>query len=120
MPGRCQLNKPETRSRVRKPGRLVDHAYRKSAQGRECDVPGCHDQETVVLAHIRLPENCGTGLKPPDDESLFLCRTHHDELDRRVGGISLAADCMSAALWIVRNIVIPLRKENYRLWKAER
>ncbi len=119
MPARIDLNRPDTRSKVRKDnGRVRDPAYRRSAQGRMCDVPGCEDTETVVLAHIRLAGNCGTGLKPPDDESLFLCRHHHDEMDRRVGGTSLAADYMGGAMWIVRNIVIPFRKENYRLWKS--
>lgn len=94
-----------------------DPAYRRSAKGRECDVPGCTDQETVVLAHIRIAGNCGTGLKPPDDESLFLCRRHHDEMDGRGTGLG---GSIAMTLWIVRNIVIPLRRENYRLWKAER
>lgn len=98
---------------IQKPERIRDPAYRRSAKGRMCDVPGCEDMETVVLAHIRVAGNCGTGLKPSDDESLFLCQRHHDELDDRLG------NGISRALWIVRNIVIPLRKENYRLWKAE-
>lgn len=101
-----------------KPARLRDEAYRRSAQSRMCDVPGCHDMETVVLAHIRLPENSGTGLKPPDDESLFLCHRHHDEFDWRHN--DFRQGYVGGALWIVRNIVIPLRRENYRLWKAER
>ena len=92
---------------------LVDKAYRRSAQGRMCDVPGCYDMETVVLCHIRLPENSGTGLKPPDDASLFLCGKHHDEMDGR--GQARPED---RCLWIVRNIVIPLRRENYQGWKA--
>lgn len=96
---------------------LRDNAYRKSANGRKCDVPGCEETETVVLAHIRMPENSGMARKPPDDESLFLCHRHHDEMDGR--RTNPAHDHLSAALWIVRNIVIPLRKENYRDWKAE-
>ena len=100
-----------------KPERIRDPAYRKSAKGRVCDVPGCHDTETVVLAHIRMPENCGMGLKPDDCDSLFLCHIHHDEMDRRRGTID---ETMSRDAWIVRNIVLPQRREKYRLWKAER
>lgn len=108
---------------IQKPERIRDKRYRDSAKGRMCDVPGCEDMETVVLAHIRMPENCGTGLKPPDDESLFLCHRHHDEFDGRayVEGMAVFVDDPTDRyLWIVRNIVIPLRKENYRLWKQTR
>lgn len=101
---------------IAKPKRIRDRAYRESAKGRMCDVPGCEEMETVVLAHIRMPENSGTGLKPPDDESLFLCQRHHDEMD---GRRSIAGNSGMPG-WIVRNIVIPLRKENYRLWKQTR
>lgn len=94
---------------------LRDPAYRRSAQGRMCDVPGCEAMETVVLCHIRLPENSGTGLKPPDDESLFLCGKHHDEFDGRLPD---GVYDYSKYQWIVRNIVIPLMRENYRGWKA--
>ena len=98
-----------------KPERIRDRAYRESAKDRMCDVPGCEDTETVVLAHINIAGNFGLGLKASDDESLFLCGRHHDELDGRDAGGEHAR-----AMWIVRNIVIPLRKQNYMLWKAER
>lgn len=123
MPARITIGRPDTRSKAPKDnGRIRDPAYRRSAKGRMCDVPGCEDMETVVLAHIRMPENCGTGLKPPDDESLFLCQRHHDEFDGRFHDASRVNihGSFTGAMWIVRQIVIPLRKENYRLWKAER
>lgn len=97
---------------------LRDPAYRRSAQGRMCDVPGCEAmgiEGRVVLAHIRLPENSGIGMKPPDSHSLFLCQTHHDQLDGRGDAWPL-----DRCMWIVRNIVLPLREENHRLWTLER
>lgn len=98
--------------------RLRDPAYRKSAQGRQCDVPGCHDTETVVLAHISIAGNSGMGIKPPDDESLFLCAKHHDEFDGRRDYED--ARTRDGHRWIVRNIVIPQRRAAYRKWIAER
>ena len=104
-----------------KPARLRDEAYRRSAQGRMCDVPGCHDTETVVLAHIRTLNNSGTGLKPPDDESLFLCHRHHDELDGRARrGMHYPGEAEDRYRWLVQNILIPLRRESYQLWKAKK
>lgn len=99
--------------------RLVDKAYRKSAQHRHCMVrhPETGDYcngEGVVLAHIRMAGNCGVGLKPPDDCSLFLCQMHHDEMDGRAGRQRTLA---ATALWLVRNIYIPERKAAYRAYK---
>ncbi|POU03609.1 DUF1364 domain-containing protein [Escherichia sp. ESNIH1] len=60
---------------------------RKAARGRECQVriPGIcnHNDETSVLAHIRLPGICGTGIKPPDLIATIACSSCHDEIDRR-------------------------------------
>lgn len=90
---------------------LRDPAYRRSAKGRMCDVPDCEDMETVVLAHLNIAGNFGRGLKAGDDESLFLCIHHHQEMDQYPA---------QRDRWIVQNIVIPLRKLNYRGWKADR
>lgn len=92
------------------PHRLRDPAYCRSANGRRCQVEGCHDHETTVLAHIRL-NNAGTGLKPPDDESLFLCAKHHFEFD---GACGRSAWGMR---WLVNNILLPQRRAAYRLWR---
>ncbi|NXZ86409.1 DUF1364 domain-containing protein [Serratia fonticola] len=60
---------------------------RNEARGRECQVrlPGiCNgNNETVVLAHCRLPGLCGTGIKPPDLIGAWACSACHDEIDRR-------------------------------------
>ena len=59
----------------------------KAARGRECQVriPGvCNgNDETSVLAHIRLAGLCGTGIKPPDLIATIACSACHDEIDRR-------------------------------------
>lgn len=101
------------------PKPIRDAAYRKSAQYRwclACDPDRLGDDKCyqvpmdVVLAHIRIAGNCGMGLKPPDDESLFLCYRHHTEFD----GSPDRND------WLVRNILIPQRRAAYRKWRAER
>lgn len=95
-----------------KPTRIRDKKYRERAKHMTCAVPGCYETETVVLAHINIAGNFGLRTKAGDDESLYLCRTHHDEFDDRLAS-STGARCE----WIVRNIVIPQRKEAYKAWK---
>ncbi|WP_029589801.1 DUF1364 domain-containing protein [Franconibacter helveticus] len=61
---------------------------RKAARGRECQIriPGvCNgNPETSVLAHLRLPGTCGTGLKPPDILGAIGCNCCHDVVDGRL------------------------------------
>lgn len=95
-----------------KPTRVRDKAYQRRAQHMNCAVPECYDTETVVLAHINIAGNFGRALKAGDDESLYLCRKHHDEFDDRLAS-STGARCE----WIVRNIVLPRRKQAYTAWK---
>lgn len=99
--------------------RIVDKAYRRSAQHRHCAVrhPETGDYcngEGVVCAHISMPENRGERLKAPDDESLWLCTKHHDEFDGRGRGLG---GPIGGALWLVRNVYIPERKAAYRAYK---
>ena len=60
---------------------------RKLAKGRDCTVriPGiCNwNPATTVLAHYRLADTCGIGLKPDDLLGAFACSACHDEIDRR-------------------------------------
>lgn len=61
---------------------------REQARGRQCMVriPGvcCHNSETVVLAHIRLPGVSGMGIKAVSDLcGAWACHTCHDAIDRR-------------------------------------
>lgn len=109
-----------------KPTRIRDKAYTRSAVNRHCMVrhPDTGDfcnGEGVVLAHIRIAGNAGTSLKPSDCESLFLCGEHHDEFDgrdmlgrRRGSNYELP---LQSAMWLVRNVFIPERKQAYRAWK---
>ncbi|MGI9492496.1 MAG: hypothetical protein ACR2QF_08865 [Geminicoccaceae bacterium] len=112
MRGRCQIGKPETRSRVPKDtGRIRDRAYRESAKDRDCmccGKPG-HAGE-VVLCHLNFAGNFGRGLKASDDESLFLCSWCHTIMDTDP----------NRSRWIVQNIVVPQRREAYQRWKQGR
>lgn len=52
-------------------------AMRQSARGMPCllNVAGVcnYDHATVVLAHFRWLGNCGTGIKPPDEQGVPAC-----------------------------------------------
>ena len=41
------------------------------------------DPATVVLAHYRLADECGTGYKPDDVMGAFACSSCHDAVDFR-------------------------------------
>jgi hypothetical protein len=60
---------------------------RKQAKGRDCTVrlPSIcnHNSETVVLAHIRMPNISGMGLKADDLLGAWACSACHDTIDRR-------------------------------------
>lgn len=92
------------------PKPIRDAAYRKSAQGRVCMVEGCHDHETVVLCHIATASNSGMGMKPPDDESVFMCAEHHAAMDLFPG---------QRAEWILANLYLPIRRAAYEIWAAQ-
>lgn len=61
---------------------------RKFAQGKECQVriPGyCNrNDETVVLAHLRLAGITGMGMKAHDILGAHCCSSCHDVVDYRV------------------------------------
>lgn len=61
---------------------------RQSARGQACQVRlagVCNgNRETTVLAHYRLPETCGVGMKPPDYLGAWACSSCHDAIDGRV------------------------------------
>ena len=61
---------------------------RKLAQGQPCmiRVPGCcnRNPETTVLAHYRMADLCGVGMKPPDWCGAWACSACHDIVDGRV------------------------------------
>jgi hypothetical protein len=76
----------------RKPTSMVrSTAITQSANGQTCTLQivgqSCAPDETVVLAHIPLPGNHGTALKPDDLCAAYACATCHDLLDGRVPGL---------------------------------
>ena len=83
------------------PPRIRDPKWLASANGRQCDVPGCYAIIGVVGAHIRWDLAGGTSLRPCDSKLLFLCQKHHAE--QEIGG----------AEWLAR-LVIMLCQERYR------
>jgi len=65
---------------------ITSPALRSSARGKDCTLrlPCCnHDQETTVLAHLRLFGAAGIGQKPADWCAVFACAACHDAIDRR-------------------------------------
>lgn len=88
--------------------RVRDEKYKRSANGRPCMACGRQD-DSVVLAHINIAGNFGRGLKAPDDESVFLCGLCHRDCDTD----------SDRAKWLVRNILLPLRREAYRDWLSD-
>jgi len=60
---------------------------RKLAKDRPCMVrlpEICnHNNETTVLAHVRLPGISGMGMKSPDLIAAWACSACHDAIDRR-------------------------------------
>lgn len=87
-----------------------DKAYRERAKRMPCRVRECYqhgENGNVVLAHIRRPHNCGTGLKPPDSHSLYLCSRHHQEYDTSP----------DRCAWLVDNIMIPDCVADFTRWK---
>lgn len=87
---------------------------RKEARGRECQVriPGTcnHNDETTVLAHIRLAGLCGTGIKPPDLIATLACSACHDEIDRRTHRVDADYVLQCALEGMARTQVIWLKE----------
>ena len=60
---------------------------RKLAKGQPCQVRlfgVCnHNDETTVLAHVRIAGISGLGMKSPDLIAAWACSNCHDAVDRR-------------------------------------
>lgn len=90
---------------------LRDPAYRRRAQRMPCRVTGCPvtgDSGKVVLAHIRRRNNAGTGRKPPDSHSLYLCTDHHMDYD----------GSPNRCEWLVDMIFLPEQEQAWLTWKS--
>ena len=86
----------------------------KAARGRECQVriPGvCNsNDETSVLAHVRLAGLCGIGIKPPDLIATIACSACHDEIDRRTRLVDAEYAHVCALEGMARTLVIWLKE----------
>lgn len=63
-----------------KQNRIKDKAYLQSANGRACLI--CGSRNTTVAHHLRSSELAGTGCKAGDNQVLFLCANHHNEIHK--------------------------------------
>ena len=83
---------------------------RTAAKGKLCMVRIAgvcnHNPETTVLAHYRLPETCGTGMKPPAYLDAWCCSSCHDVVDGRVEvGLSQEERDLALAEGVMRTLV---------------
>ena len=77
-----------------------------SARGEDCTlrIPGvCNwDTESTILAHLRRGWNCGTGMKPHDDDAVYACSACHDAIGdgsrRRLERLGLEGAVIDALL----------------------
>ena len=60
----------------------------QSARGEPCQIRLAgycnHNPETTILAHYRLADYCGMGIKPPDFMGAYACSICHDAVDGRI------------------------------------
>jgi hypothetical protein len=83
---------PIKRRSRRKPTAMIrSNAVTQSARDQACtlQIAGfqCAPNETVVLAHIPMMGNHGTGLKADDVCGCYACETCHALLDGRIPGL---------------------------------
>ena len=50
--------------------------HRRFVKSHGCCVPNCGFQ-TIECAHVRQGHQAGTGIKPPDWQTISLCSIHH-------------------------------------------
>lgn len=54
-----------------------DAAHLKWIRQQPCCVPGCEWRGIIHAHHIRTAANSGTGMKPPDRDTVPMCGPHH-------------------------------------------
>ena len=96
-------------SRKSRSGALRSDIHRKFVRRHECIVWGnphspCDTHHPVECAHIRTAANSGIGVKPGDEWTVSLCRSHHSETHahgditfERKYGVNLAAMALEFA-----------------------
>lgn len=87
----------------------------KSARGEPCQIRLAgycnHNSETTVLAHYRLADYCGMGIKPPDFMGAYACSICHDAVDGRIKtDLSEEELRLAHAEGVMRTLVLLQRK----------
>jgi len=93
-----------------KAARVRDDAYKRSAEQRPCDACGHGGDGSVVLAHISIDGNAGTGIKAPDDQAAFLCDECHREFDTQP----------DKWRWLVTNVLLPMLRKRHQDWRVNK
>lgn len=81
--------------------RQVSRAVQHSAHDAPCSLrlEGClPGNDTVVLAHLRVPGSVGVGRKSHDLTAVYACAHCHDVIDRRAAGDFGAGDLLRALI----------------------
>lgn len=81
--------------------RQVSREIQQSAREAACSLrlEGClPGNETVVLAHIRVPGSAGIGRKGHDLSACYACAACHDRLDGRAGERPSDTDILRALI----------------------
>lgn len=73
--------KKPVRSGIQRAPQREFQRHRSFVRKHQCCVPGCDDGPIEVM-HVRHASTAGTGLKPPDWETVSGCRAHHNEQHR--------------------------------------
>lgn len=87
----------------------------QSARGEPCQIRLAgycnHNPETTVLAHYRLADYCGMGIKPPDFMGAYACSICHDAVDGRIKtDLSEEELRLAHAEGVMRTLVLLQRK----------
>lgn len=114
--------------------RIVDPAYRRSAQDHSCENCGAPN---AMGAHPRTGGTGGTSAKPSDDLLIFLCDDCHlrSPDNQEHGGARWLArffmlrvlktnwpdvePTQDTCLFVTRHQLYPWLRRRYRIWKAE-
>lgn len=75
--------KKPKRSGIQRAPKRVHQRHRNYIRSHGCCVPGCLDGP-IEVAHVRLGQQAGMGIKPPDHMAISLCRTHH-QIQHNIG-----------------------------------
>lgn len=78
--------------------------HRAFVRRHQCCAPGCEDGP-IECAHVRLGGNAGTGIKPPDWQTVSLCQFHHRQ-QHAIGHIEFDARYAIDSLKLAREFAL--------------